>query len=298
MSSNSNTFRVSNEQLALIDILNGMYNDNLRQIDNIMNTLNSLNESNNQIRNLLVRLIEPNNTSRQQFTETRYRSNIGRRENSRPYVIDSVMEYTVPLRSINNAGINNHIPSLESLLQIMQPVEVYPTQTQIEAATRRVQYCNISRPINSQCPISMDDFMDTDIVTIIRPCGHIFHTEQLMNWFRSNCRCPVCRYDIRDYTSNASTGFFSNTPYNTNTNTNTLLDTRIEPVDSSNNIAERTYINRTDSSFANSYNDFNDAYLNSLVDLTDASGNYLDNIIGTTTLAELLLNAMNRSRNR
>ena len=23
-----------------------------------------------------------------------------------------------------------------------------------------------------------------------------------MNWFRRNVRCPVCRYDIRDYTSN------------------------------------------------------------------------------------------------
>jgi hypothetical protein len=45
----------------------------------------------------------------------------------------------------------------------------------------------------------MDDFNDNDMVTVIRHCGHTFHTENIMNWFRSNSRCPVCRYDIRDY---------------------------------------------------------------------------------------------------
>ena len=154
MSNNFSTFRVSNEHLVLIDILNSMYNDNLRQIDNITNTLNNLNESNNQIRNLLVRLMDysqPNTSRQNRFTERRYRSNSDRRGNSRPYVIDSVMEYTIPLRSTRNAGINNYASgnltnttNLESLLQnFMNPVEVYPTQSQIEAATRRVQYCNI-----------------------------------------------------------------------------------------------------------------------------------------------------------
>ena len=57
MSNNSNTFRISNEQLLLINILNTMYNDNLRQINNITDTLNNLNNTNNQIRNLLVQLL-------------------------------------------------------------------------------------------------------------------------------------------------------------------------------------------------------------------------------------------------
>lgn len=314
MSNNSSNFRVSDEHLALIDILNSMYNDNLRQIDNITNTMNNLNESNNQIRNLLVRLMEyshPNNSRQNRFTERRYRSNVDRRVNSTPYVIDSVMEYTIPLRSTRNAGINNYVsgnltnhPSVESLLQnFMNPVEVYPTQSQIEAATRRVQYCNISSPINTQCPISMDDFNDNDMVTIIRPCGHIFQTEHLMNWFRSNCRCPVCRYDIRNYDSNASTDFFSNTQQHTNQNTTITSGTRSEQVDSSNNNIERTYINRIDSigsnSSATSYNDlFNDTYFNSIAGLTDPSGNYVDNMLGTTSLALMLLNAINRSRTR
>ena len=33
----------------------------------------------------------------------------------------------------------------------------------------------------------------------IRHCGHTFQEHAIMNWFQSNTRCPVCRYDIRDY---------------------------------------------------------------------------------------------------
>lgn len=306
MSNYSNTG--SNQRLMLIDILNSMYNDNLRQIDTITNTLHNLNEYNHQIRNLLVQLLDnsqTNHNSRQNiFSERRQRNNSRRAlVNNTPYTIDSVVEYTVPLRSGRNTEMSyterNNIETLrlENLFNnFMQPVEVYPTPSQIEAATRRVQYCNISRPINTQCPISMDEFIDTDMVTMIRHCGHIFHTEQLTNWFRTNCRCPVCRYDIRDYISNASTDFFNN-----NSQNNTTTNTRSETNDSSNNNTERTYINRIDSigstSTSNSYNDLlNDTYFNNIAGVTDASGNLLDNVIGSTSLALLLLNAINRNR--
>ena len=33
-------------------------------------------------------------------------------------------------------------------------------------------------------------------------CGHIFIPHQLNRWFQNNVRCPVCRYDIRDYEPN------------------------------------------------------------------------------------------------
>ena len=54
-------------------------------------------------------------------------------------------------------------------------------------------------PVNTSCPISLEPFNDSSRVTIIRHCRHIFNTDNLSNWFRTNCRCPVCRYDIRDY---------------------------------------------------------------------------------------------------
>jgi len=106
-----------------------------------------------------------------------------------PYVTSQ--EYTVP---ITNQSTINRI--LESFLA---PIDIYPTQAQIETATRVARYGDITRPPNTTCPISLDSFEDSQLVTVIRHCGHIFNTEQIGSWFRANCRCPVCRYDIRNY---------------------------------------------------------------------------------------------------
>jgi hypothetical protein len=306
-----------------------MYNDNLRQINNITDTLNNLYDTNNQIRNLLIQLLGSNhhssgNQRRNGFNDRRNRENNSDRDrnsnrvylNNRPYIIDSVTEYTIPRQFLrnyanqnhNNNNNNNNLDAFTQLFQnFLQPVEIYPTQSQIETATRRVRYCDISRPINTQCPISMDEFNDNDMVTVIRHCGHTFHTEHLMNWFRSNCRCPVCRYDIRDYNSNAYTEFFNNSSQaNQSTSSSTqATNTQTSPTlfDSSNNNIERNYITRMDSITSNGSNPnftlfdnfFNDS--NNLNITTDASGNRIDNILGgTAALMYLLNNINNRTR--
>ena len=128
----------------------------------------------------------------------------------------------------------------------------------------------------------MDDFNDNDMVTVIRHCGHIFHTEHLMNWFRSNCRCPVCRYDIRDY-NNTSSEYF-NSPGTT--------------IDSSNNNLEGNATNNTRNRF--NEQDINENFVSSLgnifdVDIFDVSGNYTTN--QTDMLASMLIHTLNRNRN-
>jgi hypothetical protein len=121
--------------------------------------------------------------------------------NNIPYIIDSVQNYRIPSRSERQGQVTNN--NYSSLLQrFFQPIEIFPTQPQIEAATRNVRYCDILNPINRSCPISLENFSDSDYVTVIRYCGHIFNRNELNTWFRSNCRCPVCRYDIRNYSSN------------------------------------------------------------------------------------------------
>ena len=91
-------------------------------------------------------------------------------------------------------------------------VPVVPTQEQINNATRSIRYENIQNPLNESCPISLERFNPNDVVTQICWCGHIFNTNELTSWFRSNVRCPVCRYDIRNYETNRTTA-------NTTTNT-------------------------------------------------------------------------------
>jgi len=238
MSQNSQQFyNITNEQLLLINILNSMYNDNLRQINNLNDSLDNLNQSNRQIRGLLIQIL--NNPSSNSNNSTNYnnrRNNSSSRRgvrnnywdatqtnleriylNNRPYIIDHIDHYNIPTNRPFNTNTQSNLSQI--LQNFFQPVEVFPTQSQIESATRRARYSDILTPRNRSCPISLETFADSDLVTIIRFCGHIFNTDQLNTWFRSNCRCPVCRYDIRRYTSSdVSTEFFNANTTNAATN--------------------------------------------------------------------------------
>lgn len=274
---NNSNFRLSNENLFLIEILNVMYNDNYRQINLITNTLNNLVESNNNIRNLLVQLLNSNQNS----------NNYSRRNNPRRWENNFYTTFTrfsgQPLNfnnidrnnrnQINNNGLFNQIFN-----NFLQPVEIYPTQTQIETATRNVRYCDISQPINTSCPISMENFEDNDMVTVIRNCGHIFHTEHLINWFRSNCRCPVCRYDIRDYSTNVGNQFFNNSQQVVDISNN-----NIEENDERNNNIQQSSVELLIDYYSMIPQDILSGNL-------DLSGNHVGDLIS------LLLETMNRTR--
>jgi len=80
-----------------------------------------------------------------------------------------------------------------------QDVAVYPTGEQINSATRIITYDESIELINHRCPISLADFEEGEDIRQIIHCGHCFCEDSIQNWFRSNVRCPVCRYDIRDY---------------------------------------------------------------------------------------------------
>jgi hypothetical protein len=307
----------------LINILNTMYSDNLRQINSLNNTLDNLIESNNQIRILLTQILNNNNstTNNQQSRESRRSSS--RRENNtfytnrnlnplgrilindQPYIIDSISEYTIP----RNTNRGNSYTTLDSyarniyddlLETFLQPIVIHPTQSQIESATRRVRYCDIARPINTSCPISMEEFNDTDMVTVIRQCGHIFDTDHLNNWFRSNCRCPVCRYDIREYNSNVSTEFFNNVTdisnnyieRNNQSRRNNQRNVQRNNQSQRNTQTETTLLNHE---FGNGMTgSLNDLY--NITGLIDASGNFTNS--STDAITSFLINAIsNRTRN-
>ena len=303
---NNNNLRLSNENLLLIDILNIMYNDNYRHINSITNTLNNLVETNNNIRSLLVHLLNSNQNINQNHNQNHnqnrnHNHNHNRRNNSRrwenhlyttfsrlttqPYIIDSINGLSRN-NTINRNLTNNDDLFTQIFNNFLQPVEIYPTQSQIETATRNVRYCDIAGPLNNSCPISMDNFNDNDMVTVIRHCGHVFHSEHIMNWFRSNCRCPVCRYDIRDYNPNISNEFFNNSQ---------------RSIDPSNNITERIINESNDdllqnpilNEYLNSHfdNTFNELY--NISGLLDPSGNLTNSAGGVISL---LLSSMNRSR--
>ncbi len=75
----------------------------------------------------------------------------------------------------------------------MDAVPIIPTQAQILAA------CEIRTTPHedTSCTICQEDIQAVN--TRIRYCGHSFHSNCIREWFGMNPRCPVCRYDIRDF---------------------------------------------------------------------------------------------------
>jgi len=207
---------------VLISMLTTMYHDNVRTLHSLTDTIQQLTASNNQIRSILTQYIRGNRTNRAQRRDIRLSQDRDRerdRDRESRYMNRTfsntllhsqtpLIEFTIPTH--NTSYINELLNSLMRSSAFVEPIEMYPSQAEIETATRRVRYSDIARPINTQCPISLEDFHDNDIVMVIRQCGHTFYPDNLMNWFRTNCRCPVCRYDIRNY----------RTPTNMNPNAN------------------------------------------------------------------------------
>ena len=156
MNNNRNLYNISNEQLQLISILNNMYNDNIRQINRYTNFINNLNIGNREIRNFIIQILNTNNqpntnaninTSNRRTNRQTQRNNIFRDDrltlpslsSLRGLYIDSINEYVIPFRDTNSENTN-----FSRILQnFFTPVEVYPTQAQIETATRRIIFSDI-----------------------------------------------------------------------------------------------------------------------------------------------------------
>ena len=91
----------------------------------------------------------------------------------------------------------------------LQDVIVRPTTNQLNAALETITYTQSARS-QSRCPITLEDFVEGDEVTRIRPCGHVFNTQSIRNWFSNRVRCPVCRCDIREYNRPVQTDVSNN----------------------------------------------------------------------------------------
>lgn len=86
--------------------------------------------------------------------------------------------------------------------QMFQDVIVRPTTEQIDRASESFEYNESLMLLNTQCPITMNEFQPGDRIRRIYHCRHSFHEDSFMLWFRNHVRCPICRFDIRDHVHN------------------------------------------------------------------------------------------------
>jgi len=169
-------------------------NPNFRN-SNITNLVDNLITTNNEILNTIMNLtnqhvLNNNNNRQNNNNNIRQQNNSNRQNNNNNIRQQNRQNY------LNNPTISNLVHTF------FDPIEIYPTPYQIELATRVARFGDIVNPLNLACPISLENFNDNDQVLVIRQCNHIFSNTALNSWFRTNCRCPVCRYDIRDHVSN------------------------------------------------------------------------------------------------
>ena len=80
------------------------------------------------------------------------------------------------------------------------PVRIRPSIAQLRNGTQLITALgDISDNTQTHCPIDLNIFAEGDAILKIIGCGHIFRELNLRNHFRYSPRCPICRYDIRDY---------------------------------------------------------------------------------------------------
>ena len=201
---------VSNE--INFDLRREFHNDNVR-MNNNHNSLNN-NIPNfppnfvNQERTFISRPSPLGNVS-PRVSNRNNRNNINRNNiNSRTNVTHRI--YRNNINNIGNRGPNRRgiITPLERSIfnngQInlgsLSPVAIRPSQQQISIATETIRYRDIvETTTQTRCPISLRVFTPRDVVIRIIHCGHIFDQHNILRWFRNNVRCPLCRYDIRNY---------------------------------------------------------------------------------------------------
>jgi len=172
--------RNSNVNGTINQLFDEIQNNNMYYDLNHINTYNDLNTF--DIRNDL--LFNRINTNANANADTN--SNIGNNTNTN---INN--NYVIP-NDYARSVLANFLNSL---------VIVRPTTEQLENASRLIRFGDITNTSYQCCPISLDEFNDDDEVRQLLQCKHIFNPIAFQEWFSEHVICPVCRYDIRNYSS-------------------------------------------------------------------------------------------------
>ena len=180
---------IINRRLIRRNRRNHRNNENVSENNERMQSI--INEQQDQIRALEARLFQFEN-------EASNRSN--NRSNYIPYRRRNSLERI--FRDYTRAGnLNNFTMSPDNIFRNFnfESVRVRPTQQQISEATETLPFNQITNPLNHRCPITLIPFGNNQNVIRIRHCQHIFDANGINEWFSNSVRCPVCRYDIREY---------------------------------------------------------------------------------------------------
>ena len=197
-----NGLTLTNEQQRILNIYVNQHNQTNTQVQYLLNIMDEIKENiigvineNTLRRNRQVRR---SNTALNRAINT---ASNNRQNNYVRYDLNQPINPSVYRR--NQLNTNNlrqggfFTTILDDFLNLT--VDVVPTEEQIINASRIIRYGDIETPLSESCPISLEPFNENSMVVQLLPCNHLFCQPQFNEWFRRNVRCPVCRYDIRNY---------------------------------------------------------------------------------------------------
>jgi len=184
----------------------------VRQQDGILEALNSMRRQNDNLSAILAQEL-----ARRRINNASEEQNRINRPRTRPFFASTILPQVrerrphpiVTHHRTRNTTINipgsvarsTNTVSDDILNATMNdsPVRVRPSFAQVNRATRTLLFRDISNNTQTICPIDRELLEDDDTVLQIIHCNHFFRDTNLRRHFRGNTRCPLCRYDIRDY---------------------------------------------------------------------------------------------------
>ena len=226
----TNFYNHTNRQIDSLHELQNEIRENINQIiglntiihpSNYRNT-SSANTTNHQQNSNSNSNSNTNNNNRHTFRHNNTRNNEHRHVHNRNHnnlesafstrrVIIEGVPYLIEIPSSHNENAirfgstyNNPSPeytrTVSNLLRSFYERNIVaPTREQINNSTRILCFSDIENPLNNSCPVTLDRFESDSSVTQIIHCRHIFTPSGIDSWLQNNVRCPVCRYDIREY---------------------------------------------------------------------------------------------------
>jgi hypothetical protein len=93
----------------------------------------------------------------------------------------------------------NYLPIFNSWIQTNISYE-QRTEEIIQTATETNLYNSSINSMYTDCSISYEPFIEGESICRIIHCGHMFKEQSIRSWFERSLVCPVCRYNIQEYT--------------------------------------------------------------------------------------------------
>ena len=92
---------------------------------------------------------------------------------------------------------NNILQTLQHMQQTFIDVQVLIPQDELYLYIENINTPPDERDLNL-CSICSGHLVQTDIRSVVKKCGHEFHTACISHWLASSSvRCPMCNIDVR-----------------------------------------------------------------------------------------------------